>query len=133
MRQFTPVLANDTYDAVKGYGFTPGPAPRNDDRHWIASPLGRDSVRLTQEIGFRIRVAPGRYRLRVSVTPFGETGRMTLLGGVAVAGGGTPSLSFSKAASLVEADVIVGQEPVTVSVGDYADIQWLTLIEQGGN
>jgi hypothetical protein len=125
-RNFTPVLAKDVYDEAKGYGFSPGAAMSDNSRGWVSDPLETDAVRVGKGHGFRIRVAPGRYKLQVSAVTVGGPSQVVLKG----ATGGDKILSISRDEKVVEADVRVEGDSLVLEFQDYGDFRWLALVEQ---
>jgi len=121
---FTPVQSTDTWDATRGYGFNV-PALRDEDRHWMDSKLDRDGCRMRDDIEFRFRVEPGSYRLSLGLSPFADSGTVTI-GGVTQ----PIELPVTKQAGQAEVEFVVSA-PTTLSVSHrgYAEIRWLSLIE----
>ena len=63
VRAFQPVVAEDLYNAKRGWGFE-GTGTRTDYfAHWIADPLLKDRVRMPSGCTFRFHVNPGNYRV----------------------------------------------------------------------
>jgi hypothetical protein len=116
-RPSTPVLAVETYDDKKGYGFAPTAAMQDDDI-WSDDPYNKHACRLGKGIQFRFRAAPGKYVLRVGVTPFDAQGQLTVLGAV----GGTKAIEVTKENGIAQIDIQTAE--------GYADLRWLTLVQQ---
>jgi hypothetical protein len=125
-RFFTPVLAKESSDAGRGYGFQPRPAMQDDDQAWRGDPLERDSCRLGQGIQFGVKAVPGKYHLRVCVEPFGSGGTLILKG----AAGGELRVQVPREGPPVEMDVELTGEPLTVEMDGYANLRWISLVEQ---
>ena len=125
-RKCLPVIARNTWDEAKGYGFVPSAALEDDDQAWIGDAMERDSCRLAKGIQFRFRADAGKYVLRAGVVPFEAEGRLSI-GGTA---GGTASVEVSKEKGLVEVEVQVGDQPLSVEMDGYASLRWLALIEK---
>jgi hypothetical protein len=126
VRRFTPVLAPEVWDPAKGYGFVPEAAKFNSDAKWMADPLNQDSVRLTKGLGFQFTAAPGKYKLRAGMIPVGQSAGLKVTGVLSPA-----ALAFTKTSTTQEIDVTVGNEPVTVTVDDYCELRWLSLVQSG--
>ncbi len=125
-RRCRPVVARDTWDESKGYGFFPAAALQDDDQAWIGDPLERDSCRIAKGVGFRFRAKAGRYVLRTRVVPFEARGRLSI-GGIS---GGSASVEVTKEKGLVEVEVEVGESLVTVEMDGYASLRWLALAQK---
>lgn len=123
-RSFTPVLGSDVYEETKAYGFFPKPAGQDNVAGWISDPLERDSTRMNPDHTFRFRAKPGRYQLRISISPQGP-GQLTVKGGL----GGDKVLPVAPNGPVVATEIEIGAEPMSISNSAYGDIHWLTLIE----
>ncbi len=123
-RRCVPVIAKDTWDEAKGYGFAPSAALQDDDQAWIGDSLERDSCRIGKGIKFRFRAEAGSYVLRVGVTPFEAKGRLSIDG---VAGG---PFEVTKAKGLVEIEVVVTDKPLALEMDGYANLKWLALVRK---
>lgn len=64
-RWFTPVVAEDVFSGEAGFGFTPGPAARNQETNWVKDRIQRDSVRMEPGTSFSFSVPAGTYELRL--------------------------------------------------------------------
>ena len=124
-RPFTSVLAADVYSEQKGYGFAPGPAAENQDRPWIRSDLDRTVCKVLKGQEFRFRVKPGRYQMRLGVSPYDDA-RVTLKG----AAGGDKVIAAPKGDAIVETTFEAAAPLLSISIDNYATLRWLTLIEQ---
>lgn len=124
-RTFTPVPGAEVYEEAKGFGFLPGPAPKDNDAHWISDPLERDSTRLNPEHTFRLRARPGRYQLRIRINPQ-ASGELSIKGAL----GGDKVFPLTKDSPAVATELEVGAEPLNFSITGYGDLRWLTLVEQ---
>ena len=125
-RPYISVLADEIFTQAKGYGFAPGFAVENQERKWIRSDLDRTSCKITKENEFRLRTKPGRYQLRLGVSPYGDA-HLLLRG---AAGGDKRLPVATKGDSIVEATVETTEAVLSLSVDNYAMLRWLTLIEQ---
>ncbi len=123
-RSFTPLLGSDVYDAGKGYGFFPGPGGQDSIAGWVDDPLERGATRMNPGNSFRFHPAPGRYRLRVSLSPQGP-GQLVLKGAL----GGDQTFPITQGGPVVTAEVEVGPDPLSLSNTAYGDLHWLTLVE----
>ena len=124
-RSFTAVLGADVYSESKGYGFFPKPGGADSVSGWMDDPLERDATRMNPDDGFRIHAAPGRYKLTVSIGPQAP-GHLTVKGAV----GGDKTFPIVRDGPPVTADIEVGADPLTLSNDAYADIRWLSLVQQ---
>ena len=124
-RSYTPVLAADVFNEERGYGFFPGPAAEDQNRKWIRSDLDRTVCKVVKGHEFRFRVAPGRYQLRLGVSPHGDA--HVLLRGAA---GGQKVLPVSKGDSIVETPLEATSATLSISVDNYGALRWLTVIQQ---
>jgi hypothetical protein len=124
-RSFTPVTSRSAWGAALGHGFTPGAAMGDDTAGWIADPLDRTSTRVASGTSFLVRVAPGRYVLRVAASPFGEAARLTLRG----AAGGPRTLEVRKDAPPAEVILDATAEPLSIGFDEYVSLRWLTVVE----
>jgi hypothetical protein len=123
-RFFTTVQPGDVFDASKGYGFLKeGAEPV--ERKWIANELDRMAVKVSPGQGFRFRLKPGRYALRLGISPFEENLRVTLQG----AAGGEQILKPAKGDVTAEASVEATDQDLTLQVDGYGLLRWLTAIE----
>jgi hypothetical protein len=123
-RNFTSVSARNVYEEAKGYGFQPA-STQDNDAAWINDPLERDSSRIAPGITFRFRVAPGRYTLRTSINAFSGDQALIIRG----AAGGEKRLTLVKEGPPVETTLEAGNEVLSIESAGYADIRWMTLIE----
>ncbi|HEX5324041.1 MAG TPA: cellulase family glycosylhydrolase [Capsulimonadaceae bacterium] len=124
-RLSTPVLAQETYDESRGYGFSPTPALQ-DDNTFGNDPYNQHSCRLAKGIQFRFRAGPGRYVLNVGVQPFSATGVMTIRGAV----GGVKAVTVTKAKGQVEVPVqVAAGQPLSIEMDGYAALRWLNLVQ----
>ncbi len=130
-RVFTPVLSQDVFDDTRGWGFHPRAAGQQTDRPWIRDILDRDGCRLSKGLQFRFRASPGRHRLRIGIDPVVEKVIVTVTGPT----GGERTFEVTKKSPPVETDVDIGADAsggcVSVESDNYADLLWLTLIEEG--
>lgn len=124
-RTFTPVLGANVFSEQKGYGFFPGAAGANNSMHWISDPLDKDSVRMDPGHTFRLSAKPGRYKLRAKVNPQ-NAAKFTIKGAL----GGDKVIPITHDGPLVETEIEVGAEPISISNDGYGDMFWLSLIEQ---
>jgi hypothetical protein len=125
-RPFTPVLHTQTFDAARGWGFTPGAAASDGERKWIRDALESDHTRMNKGTRFQVQAAPGRYRLSLGAEPVGDTPRFIVRGAV----GGDKYLPLAKDKASEELLVEVGAEPISIEPDGYADLKWLSLIAQ---
>jgi hypothetical protein len=124
-RPSMPVVAEETYDDSRGYGFSPTPALQ-DDQTFRDDPYNQHSCRLAKGIQFRFRAAPGRYVLNVGVEPFDPTGVMTIRG----AAGGIKTVTVTKAKGQAEVPVQVASgQPLSIEMDGYAALRWLNLVQ----
>ena len=125
-RPCTPVLAQDIFDASKGYGFDK-PAMANEELTRDTNPaIERGAVRMGSGTPFRFQTAPGRYQLRLRAAPL-EPGMQATIKGVI---GGPKVVNVESESVVAEIDVEVGSEPVTVEFNKYLLLRWLTLVEK---
>ncbi|MBN2138594.1 MAG: hypothetical protein JW720_12375 [Sedimentisphaerales bacterium] len=121
---YTPVLATDTWDPGRGYGFSVA-AMSNENRAWVRSKLEGDGCRLRDGIEFRIGVEPGKYHLSLSLAPFEDTGVVTLKGLAESA-----EMVLSKKTAFAETDLTVTKPAIlSISHKGYCDLRWLSLVE----
>lgn len=123
-RHYSPVKGADTYTDAKGFGFMPGPAT-DDSRAWISSVLDKTNCKLNPGQEFRIRVKPGKYHLRLGVSPYNDA-NMTIKGAV----GGDVKFLVDRGDIIVERDIEVGSAPLSLSVDAYNVMRWLTLVQK---
>jgi len=122
---YLPVKAADVWDEARGYGFNT-PAMGDEDRRWVRSKLDGDGCRTRGGIQFRVRVAPGAYRLAIGFRAHKQDAVLR------VEGLAKPlPLVLVKKAESVETDVVVAA-PATLSVSHdgYGEFRWLRLIEK---
>jgi hypothetical protein len=124
-RPFTSVVAQDRFDDARGFGFLPE-GLRDNDAAWVSDMLERDSTRMYKGVQFRFRAAPGRYTLRLGVSAFVGPSTLTIRG----ATGGDKQLPATKDGPDVETTLEVGTAPLELEFDGYADVRWLTLVEQ---
>jgi len=123
-RRFTAVGHDRLWDPATGYGFLRA-GMQVDDSPWIASSLDRDGVRLNADIAFRVRMPPGRQRVRLSATPLGKNGLSAKL----AAGGQEFVTRFPADAAVVET-VLDGDRDLTISLDTWSILRWLTVIPE---
>lgn len=128
IRHYTPVLSANVFSEKEPAGFFPHPALGDDIRTWVQDPLERDGCKLDKSVSFRFKAAPGKYRLRLSASPFDVKGKATVTGAV----GGEKTLGLTREGPAVELLVEVGTEPITVTFDSYTWLRWLTLVEEPG-
>jgi hypothetical protein len=124
-RAYTSVLAGDVFSKEKGHGFFPRPAAENQDRPWIRSDLDRTICKVAKGQEFRFQVTPGRYRLRLGISPYDDA-RVLLKG----AAGGDKTLPVSKGDSTVETAMEATTAVLSISIDNYAGLRWLTVVEE---
>ena len=110
---------------MKGYGFAPTAALQDDDI-WSSDPYNKHACRLSRDIRFRFRAAPGKYVLRLGVVPFASTGQLTVRGTV----GGPQKVEVTKEKGEAQIEVQAAGEPLSVEMDGYASLRWLTLVQQ---
>ncbi|MCY2953501.1 MAG: discoidin domain-containing protein [Planctomycetota bacterium] len=123
-RPFMPVLASEVYSDGKGYGFFPR-AAELQQRNWMPNELDRAACKLDKNQEFRFRLKPGRYHLRLGVSPY-DNARVSLKGSA----GGPQSLPATKGDSTVETTIEATDAVLSISIDNYALLRWLTVIEQ---
>jgi hypothetical protein len=126
LRKCIPVIAKDTWDEARGYGFAPSAALQDDDQAWIGDAMERDSCRLAKGIQFRFRAGAGKYVLRAGVVPFEAKGVLSIGG----AAGGPVSVEVTKQKGLAEIEVQAEDRPLTVEMDGYAALKWIALIRK---
>jgi hypothetical protein len=119
-----PVLASQVYSDGKGYGFFPR-AAELQQRNWMPNELDRAACKLDKNQEFRFRLKPGRYHLRLGVSPY-DNAHVSLKGSA----GGPQSLPASKGDSTFETTIEATDAVLSISVDNYALLRWLTVIEQ---
>ena len=122
-RFFTTVQPGEVFGESKGYGFLS--AGELAERKWISNELDRTAVKVTPGQGFRFRLKPGRYALRLGISPFGDDLRVTLQG----AAGGEQILKPAKGDVTVETAIEATNQDLTLQVDNYGLLRWLTAIE----
>jgi hypothetical protein len=122
-RFFTTVQPGEVFGESKGYGFLS--AGELAERKWISNELDRTAVKVTPGQGFRFRLKPGRYTLRLGISPFGDDLRVTLQG----AAGGEQILKPAKGDVTVEAAIEATSQDLTLQVDNYGLLRWLTAVE----
>ncbi len=123
-RSFMTVQPGDLFDASKGYGLLKEGAEPTD-RKWISNELDRAALKVSPGQGFRFRLKPGRYALRLGISPFGDDLRVTLQGAV----GGEQVLKPAKGDVTVEAAIEATKQDLTLQVDNYGLLRWLTAVE----
>lgn len=123
-RHYTPVLGAEVYAEARGYGFAPNPAA-DELRPWVSSELDRTDSRLSPGQEFRLRVKPGKYRLRLGVSPFNDANLL-----IKGAAGGDIRLAVAKGDLVVERDLEAGAAPLSLALDAYSLFRWLTLVER---
>lgn len=125
-RLCTPVIAADTWDAAKGYGFEPKAALMDEVAPWSRDLLDRDAVRINGAMHFRLKVAPGQYQLRMGINPKSKNARLIVRG----ATGGEQTFDIAKDGTIVQADLVVAgaDQSLTFVADGYLSLKWLTLI-----
>ena len=122
-RRFTDVLAGESYDEAKGYGFeTQGLADR--DERWLRPPF---SVKVVPGARFTFKARPGRYELQVCARANAE-GRVLVRG--LEGGAQTLKLIPQRDGAIAKASAQVGSKPITVETGFHGELVWVTLIER---
>jgi hypothetical protein len=123
-RSFTTLEPGDLFDASKGYGLLKEGAEPTE-RKWIANELDRTAVKVSPGQGFRFRLKPGRYALRLGISPFGDDLRVTLQG----AAGGEQILKPEKGDVTVDTSIEATNQDLTLQVDNYGLLRWLTAVE----
>lgn len=130
VRRFIPLGKDAAYDEKLGYGFTPHAPDKINDAHWIKSKIERDSLRIAGDMRFQIKAEPGRYLLQINATPPGNGEQQIEINGAQMPDGSANAFTFSKDKPLIETEVTIGNEPLTVAAKGHTDLHWLTLIEK---
>ncbi len=123
-RRFTPVDKDETWDDARGYGFT-SPGRQNDDAHWVRDPLERDGVRIDPGNAFRLRLAPGRYALRVRANSVNAAQPVDI---TVKSVSGEQTIQASPEAPIATFTVVAGEEPIQISFNNWSVIRWLTAM-----
>ena len=74
---------------------------------------------------FRFRTKPGRYCLRLGVSPYDDA-RVTIKG----AAGGDKVLPAAKGENVVEAMLEATDTVMSISIDNYATLRWLTVVQR---
>lgn len=123
-RPATPITKEDVWDAEKGFGFSPGPAVRDDNGKWQRAPLDQDATRIGRGTAFRFRLDPGRYRLRIFTAPMAAETELT------VSGVRRPqSLTATRSEPEIALDIQVDREPVSIETDRHVGLRWIAAIE----
>lgn len=124
-RPCTPVLAQDAWGPDKSYGFEPASGQSEVGGGSHENTLECDWVRLGAENKFRLRAKPGRYQLRISAAPLQPDLQATVTG----IKGESRTVAVDPSSLLGEAEIEVGEEPITIQFNKYLLLRWLTLVE----
>jgi hypothetical protein len=125
LRHFTAVSSSDD-EGVKPDFFIKG-VFKNDEEPWAKTQLARTTCRMSSKGMFVFNVQPGRYHLRVELSPYGKPVRLTVNGGKE-----TVERDLTQEDGLAEMDVEVaeGAGEMILTMSDFAALKWLTMIEK---
>ncbi|MAX25721.1 MAG: hypothetical protein CMJ19_14580 [Phycisphaeraceae bacterium] len=125
-RPYTPVGFDAVYSEQKGYGFT-SPGVKNGDVHWIANKASRDGVMLEKDPpAFKFKAQPGKYRLDLRCVPRGGADADVVISGL---DGGEVTLKVNRKTPEASADVVVGNQPITVQTRNWVMLNYVRLVE----
>lgn len=122
-KEFTAVLANDTYDEKKGYGFSEK-GEKNTFQKWIKDSKEKDGVKIRKQ-EFLCKVKPGDYELKIGAAPTLKTEKVFIKGIV----GGDKTIDITKKKAQVSLEIKTGNKPISISFGNYTSLKWISLIE----
>ena len=125
VRNAIPVGCKDIWDEEKGYGFRKA-AMRDGDKAWINDSLERDFTVMSAGLPFKFVLSPGKYKLTISATSFGESSLMTIKG----IDGNIITRQISKDNSKIELDIVPNDAYITVDFDQYTELHWLMAIEK---
>lgn len=124
VRSFQPVLSEDRYDAVRGWGFEGNSATIDQSSHWIADPLRKDRVRLQKGAAFRFRVDAGHYRFRIQAAAMGDSVNVSLRGTEPL-----HAWTVGKPGGDFDAELTLPSGDLWLDVDGWVELQGLSLIE----
>ncbi len=126
LRRYTGVLAEDVYDANRGWGFHPRAGAHDNSAGWISDPVRKDCVRIYTDLQFRFQLEPGRYRLQVLAQPLGNEGQLTI--GPAAA---PQTLALRKGSDPAAISITLTEKTeIVMTAGCYADLHAIAVIEE---
>lgn len=91
----------------------------------LKEPINRTFVRLNKNASFLFSPEPGKYQMRIAISPLGEGAHLAVNGGTEVF-----EKDLTRGQGVIEFDIETTGEPITVNVDDYTALGWLTLIEK---
>ncbi len=127
-RPFTAVLAENTYDPAKGYGFESPEIGKDTTAAWRRGPLEKDAVEFRQPASFKVDAKPGNYTLLFKGRGYPQG--MDLVVSGAKEGDLTIPVPEGKDGAPTEAVTltVVDGQPLDIQIPPGA-AQWLTIIE----
>lgn len=125
-RMFSPVLAETVYEEGKGYGFVAA-AEKNDHKRWMRSALDGDHVKMRAKDVFRVKAAPGTYRLEWHAESEPAGAGIVLRG----AAGGNPVSQLATSTEIGRAAITVGPEGILEFEASVPTrMYWIALVEE---
>ncbi|WOO39727.1 hypothetical protein [Rubellicoccus peritrichatus] len=127
-RAYTEIKPDSLFSEERSYGFLAENEQRSSfDNHWVWDYLIRDGLKVPDDTSFRVKAEPGRYLVRVMISPIGTNEVDVTLQGVE---GDQVELTASGHGSVVEAEVQIGTEPLDLVFQDYGQVHWISVVEQ---
>jgi len=123
-RPYTPVLAEEAYDATKGYGFNPVALGDEDIRR--NDPMNQHAVKVDKGIQFDIHADAGTYQLQVGAVPLNHGGHVTVTGSA----DGAKGIDIPAGSGEGEVEVRAGSEPIGLEFDQKAELRWVHLIQK---
>ncbi|MEI6033930.1 MAG: discoidin domain-containing protein [Verrucomicrobiae bacterium] len=121
-RKFLPVSKDKTLGPDADYGFE-SPQIADETAAWKKVAVNKTATRLGKGSQFTFPAEPGRYKLRIGISPF-TNAKLEVLGG------NQPlEKDLLKGEKVAEFEIDVVDKNVVIKVSDYAMLSWLTLID----
>ena len=124
-RVFTPVLANEVYSEEKGYGFTTPVQGKDVVQSWIQSDLDQALILMWGPNTFRIKAAPGRYKLECKGESQTDDSKLSINGGKE----GVIALPLAKGSWTASTPVTVTPDKMIEIEIPSGMVRWVTLVE----
>ncbi len=126
VRSFQPVLAEDRYDAARGWGFEGNGGTSNRSAHWIPDPIRKDRVRMASGSAFRFRTEAGRYHVTLHGESLSDTVELTLRSKELL-----HTWTLGKQAEPYEAELTLPGGDLWIESKGWVELQGLSLVVLG--